>query len=144
MGTMMKKVFVLLLVLSAWCMEGLGQQQLEGLWQLDVDQSLELAGNATKERYDSLSPERQARVRSALTGRSFHFQSGGTITVLWKAGAQQRESSGTWMLGSEPGTVNITIGDKLQVFDYSFTGAFLKLKSRETTGLLSVLCFTRQ
>lgn len=142
----MKKCYCLIPVLLLFMWVDLSAQDntLLGNWLMDTDKSVKAMAKDTKARYDSLSIERQSRARSSMAGRIFQFQEGGKIKVLWKAGEQQRESVGTWELGEETATVKITIDDKAQVFDYSFSQGILILNSRQATGLFSTLCFTRQ
>ncbi|MCC6836849.1 MAG: hypothetical protein IT213_17825 [Cytophagales bacterium] len=142
----MKKAYYLIPVLLLFMCVDLSAQDnpLLGNWLMDTDKSVKAMADDTKARYDSLGTERKARVKSSMTGRSFQFMEGGKIKVLWKAGEQQRESVGAWELGEERGTVKITIDDKPQVFDYSFSQGVLMLKSRQATGLFSTLCFIRQ
>lgn len=120
------------------------ENSIEGTWQMDVDRSVAMMTGATRSRYDSLAADKQLKVKSAMNGRIFKFLSEGKITVIWKSGTQQRESLGEWKYGPNPGTLQITIDNKIQPFDYHFVDGVLQLTSSEGAGFFSTLCFTRQ
>ncbi|HNT49440.1 MAG TPA: hypothetical protein PKK67_02555 [Cyclobacteriaceae bacterium] len=142
----MNKVFFFILSLGVILSDRTMAQneELLGKWELNIDKSIASFEGSSKTRYDSLSLEKKERLKTTMSGRTFHFQEAGKFSVDWKSGTQSKTSSGTWKMDAASGTVSITIEGNVTDYTYKFLDGSLMLQNIRSHGLFNILCFSRK
>ena len=96
---------------------GIENDRIVGLWRVDVAKTLAIMEPDVKARYDTLSPDVQARVAKAMNDREFVFSATGEISVAWRSPKGQRISTGRWSVDSSYRQLQIAIDGRTVVYD---------------------------
>jgi hypothetical protein len=140
----MRKIYLILsiLLLAATALRA-QQNSFTGTWQLDLEETIGLMEPATRQKFDALDPGARSRAEVSMTGRTFLFNSNGTVTVNWKAQGHPRTSSGTWAVSGD--TLSITIDGEVQQYTYEVAARrHLILRNATQLGFFTNLYLTWQ